>query len=195
MRIITLSCPACGANLEVNEIQRLTKCFCKYCGHTILLEDERAPVQNTVKIEGISTDEDLLNSAQSLLEIQEYLPAMEKFKQYAAKYPSDYRAWLGLFRARTRDFTVADSNALFKLDVEKYYNNYMGTAPEVVKTKYAQEIYEYFHPEIREARMQALAAQQMQAKKDKKAEYNQRIKELKQQARGGKGGFFSRFKK
>ena len=36
MKTIPLTCPKCGANLDVDE--KLTQCFCQYCGTKILID-------------------------------------------------------------------------------------------------------------------------------------------------------------
>lgn len=37
IKMITLKCPACGANLSIEE--NLKQCFCRYCGAKILIDD------------------------------------------------------------------------------------------------------------------------------------------------------------
>lgn len=38
MKLISLKCPDCGANLDVDAERSF--CFCQYCGHKILIDDE-----------------------------------------------------------------------------------------------------------------------------------------------------------
>lgn len=45
MKLIDLKCPSCGADLKVNE--ELHRCTCNYCGHEILIDDEKKEVKIT----------------------------------------------------------------------------------------------------------------------------------------------------
>ena len=38
MKLISLKCPDCGANLEIEQDRSF--CFCSYCGHKIIIDDE-----------------------------------------------------------------------------------------------------------------------------------------------------------
>ena len=51
MKLISLKCPDCGANLEIDPERSF--CFCQYCGHKILVDDEikRSEVTYTVRDE------------------------------------------------------------------------------------------------------------------------------------------------
>ncbi len=193
MNIITLKCPSCGASLELKELGQRTKCFCQYCGQTIILEEEHLNIQGSVNVDGIDTESDILAVAESLLEKQIFLSAHKKYKEYVSKCPDDFRGWLGLLRAKTRNYNIHDNNALFKHEVKKYYDNYLSTAPESVKKENEQDIEEYFHPELKASRLRTIEKQEQQKKAAEMEELSKRIKELKQKAKK-KGGLFSRFK-
>ena len=49
MRLTKLSCPACGANIQM-ELQGRTDFFCNYCGSKILIEDGKTSISKTVNI-------------------------------------------------------------------------------------------------------------------------------------------------
>ena len=40
MKMITLKCPECGADIDIEEGHK--QCFCKYCGTKILIDDGRS---------------------------------------------------------------------------------------------------------------------------------------------------------
>lgn len=195
MKLISLICPSCGAKLELQELGNRSKCFCQYCGQTILLDEEQITITGTVRVDGIDSESDILVSAESLLERGVFLVAQNKFKEYVSKCPDDYRGWLGLLKTRTRNYSVHDNNALFKLDVKKYYTNFMNSAPDSVIEEHEQEITEYFHPEIKSARLHAIEQQKLHEKMERMEEMSNRIKELKKKAKGNKKGLFSKLKK
>lgn len=47
MKLINLTCPNCGAKLEVNS--ELTKCTCNYCGGEVLVDNEKVVVEHSEK--------------------------------------------------------------------------------------------------------------------------------------------------
>lgn len=47
MKLVDISCPSCGATLQVNEGSKSVNC--SYCGKTFLLDDEIKRVEHTVK--------------------------------------------------------------------------------------------------------------------------------------------------
>ncbi len=43
MKIIDLNCPGCGANMKANA--ELKKAICNYCGHEILIDNEKIELE------------------------------------------------------------------------------------------------------------------------------------------------------
>lgn len=145
MEIQKIKCPCCGANLDVSPNDR--KITCRFCGQTSILKKE----DNTqVSSNGINQNEDLIESANNLLELKEYLSAKKKFKEFTTKYPENYEGWLGLLRCKTRDFTIKDNNAVFESELNKYVENFEKTAPKDVFEETNKVLKYYLNPGLRE---------------------------------------------
>ena len=46
-KLISLKCPDCGANLDVEEGRK--QCFCQYCGRKIMIDDESVHTYHTYR--------------------------------------------------------------------------------------------------------------------------------------------------
>ena len=148
VKLVSAKCPSCGASLKLSEEAEQTKC--EYCHQTIIVDDAIAcyklKISGTVSIEGIETNSDLIDSANELLEMKEFLKAKRKFLEFSEKCPNNYQGWLGLLICRTRNFTIKDNNIMFENDVNKYYEHFLKVAPNDVKDDYVEIIENYLHP-------------------------------------------------
>lgn len=168
MKIINSKCPNCGANLDISE--ETNKIKCSHCGQTLLIDDEKIKFDANISVDGIETNDELLTSANELLNMNEYLKAKKKFLEFSEKNPDNYQGWLGLLICRTRNFTIKDNNILFSTDVNKFYEHFLRTAPEEIKKEYVGIIENYLHPSIENAK---------EEKKEKKQTVINSIKGLK----------------
>lgn len=146
MKIINSKCPNCGANLDIPEETNRIKCG--HCGQTLLIDDEKIKIDANLSVDGIETNDELLTSANELLNMNEYLKAKKKFLEFSEKNTDNYQGWLGLLICRTRNFTIKDNNILFSTDVNKFYEHFLRTAPEDIKKEYIGIIENYLHPSI-----------------------------------------------
>lgn len=148
-RLVSAKCPNCKAKLKVSKADETVEC--EYCHDTIIVEEAIAcfkiKVSGTVNVDGITTNSKLLDSANELLDMKEYLKAKKKFLEYVEKCPDNYQGWLGLLVCRTRNFTIKDDNIMFENDINKYYTHFLEVAPEDVKKQYVEIIEDYLHPE------------------------------------------------
>lgn len=154
-KLITAKCPNCGAILNISEGEERIKC--EYCNNTIIVEDAIAcyklKVEGTISIDGIESNTDLINSANELIEMKEYLKAKKKFLEFSEKCPDNYQGWLGLLICRTRNFTIKDNNIMFENDVNNYYEHFNKTAPEEVKAQYSGIMNNYLYPDKLETKV------------------------------------------
>lgn len=147
MKLISAKCPNCGGHLKIEE--GTTKTVCEYCNKDIIIDDEsiKIKISGRVSVDGIKTDKELINSANELLDMGEYIKAKKLFDQFATNNPDQYQGWLGLLICRTRNFQIRDNNILFENDIEKYYKYYQRTAPQDVKDDYFETIDRYMYPD------------------------------------------------
>ena len=148
MKLIDAKCPNCNAVLKLDGANE--KFECEYCHHTIMVEDAVATyklkITGSVSVDGIETNADLIDAANELLDMEEYLKAKKKFLEFSEKCPEKYQGWLGLLICRTRNFTIRDNNILFENDIKKYYEHFVRTAPKEIKDTYLEEIEDYMFP-------------------------------------------------
>ena len=95
MKLVPVTCPACGATVEVDEYSRSFQCI--HCGVSTVIEKDS---YNT------NYNDDRLDKAELLIrEHKNYKDAKYKFKCITDSDPMDPRPWLGLIRCLTCDFT------------------------------------------------------------------------------------------
>lgn len=148
VKLVSAKCPSCGASLKLSKEDDRTKC--DYCHQTIIVDEAIAcyklKISGTISVEGISSDSELIDAANELLDMKEYLKAKRKFLEFSEKCPDNYQGWLGLLICRTRNFTIKDNNIMFETDVNKYYEHFLKVAPDEVKKDYVEIIENYLHP-------------------------------------------------
>ena len=150
VELVSAKCPSCGAALKLSKEDERT--VCEYCHQTIIVDDAVAcyklKINGSVSVNGIESNSDLIEAANDLLEMNEFLKAKRKFLEFSEKCPNNYQGWLGLLICRTRNFTIKDNNILFENDVNKYYEHFKKVAPEEIKKEYIETIENYLHPKV-----------------------------------------------
>lgn len=148
VKLVSAKCPSCGASLKLSKEDDRT--ICDYCHQTIIVDDAIAcyklKISGTISVEGIASNSELIDAANELLDMQEYLKAKRKFLEFSEKCPNNYQGWLGLLICRTRNFTIKDNNIMFENDVNKYYEHFLKVATDEVKNDYVEIIENYLHP-------------------------------------------------
>ena len=171
VKLVSAKCPNCGAALKLSKEEEKTKC--DYCHNTIIVDDAIAcyklKISGNVSVEGITTNGELVEAANELLDMNEYLKAKRKFLEFSEKCPDNYQGWLGLLICRTRNFTIRDNNLMFENDINKYRDHFFRVAPDDVKEQYFETIDKYFNPEkYRRLEEQERVEKQRQALEEQK---------------------------
>lgn len=79
MQLISLKCPTCNANIEVNS--ELTQGTCNYCGATFLIDDEAKRRSQLSEEEGFNFEKGRIRAQKE----EEQRVAQEKFKEQQHK--------------------------------------------------------------------------------------------------------------
>lgn len=171
VKLVSAKCPNCGAALKLSKEEEKTEC--EYCHNTIIVDDAIAcyklKVSGNVSVEGITTNAELIEAANELLDMNEFLKAKRKFQEFSEKCPDNYQGWLGLLICRTRNFTIRDNNIMFENDIHKYREHFFRVAPDDIKEQYFETIDRYFDPEkYRRLEEQERAEKQRQALEEQK---------------------------
>lgn len=149
VKLVSAKCPSCGSALKVSKEEERTEC--EYCHNIIIVDDAIAcyklKVSGNVSVEGITTNAKLIEVANELLDMNEFLKAKRKFQEFSEKCPDNYQGWLGLLICRTRNFTIRDNNIMFENDINKYREHFFRVATDDVKEQYFEIIDRYFNPE------------------------------------------------
>lgn len=148
IKFVSAKCPSCGATLKLSNEKEKVKC--EYCHQDIIVDDAIAcyklKLSGNINVDGITTNSDLIEVANELLDMGEFLKAKRKFLEFSEKCPDNYQGWLGLLICRTRNFTIKDNNIMFENDVNKYYEHFLKVAPKEIKDQYLEIIEHYFNP-------------------------------------------------
>lgn len=186
VKLVSAKCPSCGATLKLSKEEEKVKC--EYCHNTIIVDDAIAcyklKISGNVSVDGVTTNADLIELANELLDMNEYLKAKRKFLEFSEKCPDNYQGWLGLLICRTRNFTIRDNNIMFENDVNKYREHFFRVAPQKIKEQYFEVIDRYFDPEKykRIEKLERLEKIKKQLEEQKKqAEEKRKLAEEEQQ--------------
>lgn len=149
VKLVSAKCQNCGSLLKLSKEQE--KIECEYCRSTIIVDEAIACykliVSGNVSVQGITTNAELIESANELLNMNEFLKAKRKFLEFSEKCTNDYQGWIGLLICRTRNFKIRDNNIMFENDINKYREHFFKVAPEEIKKQYFEIIDRYFNPE------------------------------------------------
>lgn len=115
MKLVSLKCPSCGADLKINsELKQFT---CNFCGTTSLLDDETKKVEVTIK----NTKADEIKKAiETFIERKEYLKALYKIQELENNYPEETIVYIYKLRVLTKDFSKLSNG-----DIERIYKRYV----------------------------------------------------------------------
>lgn len=177
MDTIQIKCPGCGAVLK--NIDNKNKLTCPYCGNEIMVK--KSIIQDTV--------DDLIVQGYKFLEMGEFSNAKKVFKTFSEKNPTDYQGWLGLLKAKTRNFTIRDNNAVFESEVKRYYDAYEKTATPDIKEENLEIIYRYFGwktPQQIQKEIEEQAEKERKLAENKKNKNRSKDSKFKKERRGWK---------
>ena len=147
--MIQIKCPSCGANLSIEGDRE--KVFCQYCGTQLVEEkpvnnyqttNQYNTTQNIVKNifgkEEVSAADNIRN-ADVFVSLGEYDKAEKLYMKAIDEDPADWRAWFGMVKVKTQDFTNLEdkthleflekaeivANAEQKEEIERQYGEYL----------------------------------------------------------------------
>ena len=144
MPLVPAKCTQCGATLSIDSAQDAA--ICSFCNTPFVVEKaiNNYNVTNTTNIgavehlhvEGARSVESQLRSAETLMELRDYVKAFKSFKALADDHAYEWRSWWGMARAKTCDYTnVVGLREYEKGDVEEWANRAMQLAPAVEKPR------------------------------------------------------------
>lgn len=96
--IISLKCPGCGANMDVDDSRDF--CFCSYCGYKIVNMKEKVEIAGAVKIDNSEAIENLLTRAQQLERSGNIDEAYSNYSRVLEMQPANATAQAGLGRVK-----------------------------------------------------------------------------------------------
>lgn len=99
MKLVAAKCTQCGADINVDA--SLLKGCCPFCHTEFLVEQV---VNNYIANTGEDTN-NLVKAGEARLLLGDFDVAAQKFEKLCDLYPQDYRGWLGLIKAKTKNFT------------------------------------------------------------------------------------------
>ena len=93
VKLVSAKCPSCGAPFNFFKDEERVKC--DFCHNTIIVEEAitcyKLKFSGTVSVEGITTNSELIEAANELLDMNEHLKAKRKFLEFSEKCPDNYQ--------------------------------------------------------------------------------------------------------
>lgn len=97
--IVSLKCPGCGANMDVDDSRDF--CFCSYCGYKIVNMKEKVEISGAVKIDNSQAIQSLLIRAQQLENSGNVSEAVACYNRVLEMSPHDATAVNAMNRLNT----------------------------------------------------------------------------------------------
>ena len=137
MALISLKCPSCGADIELDESREFG--FCTYCGTKIMQEKQIIELKGRVEVEGVSTSDKILERAYILVEDRKYSEAEIYFDKVLELNPKCADAYWGkmLCEYSISDAEEAESKG-FDITKSNNYKRAVMYADEKQKEEYAE---------------------------------------------------------
>ena len=101
MKLISLKCSNCGANLEAKEDNKKIKC--QYCNATTIIDDEVIRIEH--KIINDEIDRKQRNAATFLYKLKKYDDAKKLYLELSKETPEDPTVYKGIILSETENFT------------------------------------------------------------------------------------------
>lgn len=120
MALVSLRCPSCGADIELDEKREFG--FCSYCGTKVMMDKQIVELKGTIKVDGVSTADKLLERAFILVEDKEYSEAEGYFNKVLELEPKCAKAYWGKMLCEYR-IPYAKTAEIKGIDITKS-NNY-----------------------------------------------------------------------
>ena len=121
MGLISLTCPACGAQLDNLDDSRDTY-FCTYCGNKITHETIIVKHQGEISLTGVASEKTLLQRAYNFLEEYNYPEAKSYFDRVLDINPRCASAYMGLlmckYKVPTTEHLLIATNIDFSTDID-----------------------------------------------------------------------------
>ena len=140
MKLIEIKCPNCHSNLNIKE-SKSKKIICEYCNTEFLLDDDTKIVKHIIEGQ-ITEEQEFINAQTNLNILKNYDESYECYLKLSKKYVNNKDIWLGLLRSLTHDFTYKYGSETFKVEYQKYWNNFKSLASpsdiDIYKEKYHQ---------------------------------------------------------
>ncbi|CAM3638579.1 hypothetical protein [Marinicrinis lubricantis] len=109
MKVLTTTCPNCGATMELNE--KTEKAVCDYCSTKIISKDdkEQAKKKTAAAIEEFEIDfiPELFKTAESFLALEDYFAATNIYNEILLDAPDDLEAYKGYLIAKTKNMNLS----------------------------------------------------------------------------------------
>ena len=143
MKLIKITCPNCGANLNFNINNKNYKC--EYCKTDILVDDEIVKIEHTVT--NSEKKEKIKVGEAYLYDLEEYDKALSIYLELSETYPYVPEFWFNIIRSLTKNFNTTEDNVYDASILEKcnyYFEKYLKVEKDELTKKNNEQIYKTY---------------------------------------------------
>ncbi|MBR3988023.1 MAG: hypothetical protein IKK10_01830 [Clostridia bacterium] len=144
MGLIKLECPSCGAHLEYSQDRDVF--FCEYCGAKVIKDKQYIELSGKISIDGVATEESLLERAFLYLEDGDFLNADKYLERTLDINPRCAKAYMGKllvkFRLKSIDMLSHWSKPLSDYDFYRKAIRFASDDEKAIYESYNQQIVE-----------------------------------------------------
>lgn len=139
MKIKSIKCPSCNANISIKD--NATKGVCEYCQSEFIIDDNTVTIEHTGTIE-ITDDTSLKVANTTLNQFKDYDKSLLLYKSLKYKYAHKKDIYIGLIRSITRDFSINNITIFQLVEINNYWSKYITLATDKDIAKYEEKINE-----------------------------------------------------
>lgn len=142
MGLIKLECPLCGSHLEFSQDRDVF--FCEYCGAKVIKDKQYVELSGKISIDGVATEESLLERAFLYLEDGDYSNADKYLEKALDINPKCSKAYIGKLMAqlhiRNIDILSQWSTPLSNYDLYNKALRFSSDSDKYIYETYNQQI-------------------------------------------------------
>lgn len=157
MPLVPAICTQCGAQIEVDDTHEAG--ICQHCGTAFITEKAINNYTTNITNNNVNNNnfaganvtiqsdiediEQFIERARTFEKLNEYRKALQVYEEIASKFPMDYRGWLGIITAETKEFSDISTSSYTHDEILKNFEKAVKVANAAEQESILKQKQEY----------------------------------------------------